>query len=569
MNDVNYRQNEKGGWDIYIDDTDFGVSLYIPSGHKPEDYNITFNFFKVGESTILPMRKCVNVAIELLNPPETTKEIYFDQTAGVHFVDNLMFCIREGLRMQGNDRLVVGTSVDHSPDGFRRVTRNYLNLALNSGTSITFCKRESEKEISEPPLKKLTPNILNGYIERNKNIDYTLSDSGGILFITNNEYKANKESNYKNLSVDLDADHSIFIYNNFDCPDEKSKANGLSIKADAAQWVHTMCHIYGENKIIVEPLNEKKPTLLITSAGVTFNTINATMRAKTNELALLNDGALHTLEISGDISLLGKKEINVITSLKNISLRNSTIENQYGPLNLTDSAIHRVNAQLSNGNNKRFFINNSVITDSTIKGHQGDIVSSNLSRVTMNNSKFEKGAEMIFAKKLDVKFNSKNTSEYWVECQIDNLELKEKSVFKIGDPLKPIIWPKDANYTPPPVNVLYGNIKNTVISGNSSISGFPLSELNNSILENADLYCSLPEVKINNTILKNSSSLDGISEISNSEIDNSHITAKKPTAINGQFLQKEKIKDYENFLNKDDQNLANDISCTTNEISLL
>jgi hypothetical protein len=569
MNDVNYRQNEKGGWDIYIDDTDFGVSLYIPSGHRPEDYNITFNFFKVGESTVLPMRKCVNVAIELLNRPETTKEIYFDQTAGVHFVDNLMLCIREGLRMQGNDRLVVGASVDHSPDGFRRVTINYLNLALNSGTSITFCKRESEKELSEPPLKKLTPNILNGYIERNKNIDYTLVDSGGILFIANNEYKASNENKYKNLSVNLDADHSIFIYNNFDCPDKKSKANDLSIKADTAQWVHTMCHIYGENKIIVEPLNEKKPTLLTTSAGVTFNTINATMKAKTNELALLNDGALHTLEISGDISLLGKKEINVITSLKNISLRNSTIENQYGPLNLTDSTIHRVNAQLSNGNNKRFFINNSVITDSTIKGHQGDIVSSNLSRVTMNNSKFEKGAEMIFAKKLDIKFNSKNTSEYWVECQIDNLELKENSVFKIGDPSKPIIWPKDANYTPPPVNVLYSSIKNTVVSGNSNISGFPLSELNNSILESANLYCSLPEVKINNTILKNSSSLDGISEISNSEIDNSHITAKKPTAINGQFLQKEKIKDYENFVGKSDQNLANDISYAINEMSLL
>ena len=569
MNSVNYRQNEKGGWDIYIDDTDFGVSLYIPSGHKPEDYNITFNFFKVGENTILPMRKCVNVAIELLNPPETTKGIYFDQTAGVHFVDNLMLSIRDGLRMEANDRLVVGTSVDHSPDGFRRITRDYLNLAFNSGTSINFCKKESGKELSEPPLKKLTPNILNGYIERNKNIDYTLTDSGGILFIANNEYKASEENKHKNLSVDLDADHSIFIYNSFDCPDKKSKANGLSIKADVAQFLHTMCHIYGENKIIVEPLNEKKPTLLTTSAGVTFNAISATMRAKTNELALLNDGALHALEISGDISLLGKKEISVITSLKNISLRNSTIENQYGPLNLTDSTIQRVNAQLSNGNNKRFSINNSVITDSIIKGHQGDIVSSNLSRVTMNNSKFEKGAEMIFAKKLDVKFNSKNTREYWVECQIDNLELKENSVFKIGDPSKPIIWPKDANYTPPPVNVLYSSIKNTVISDNSSISGFPLYELNNSILENADLYCSLPEIKINNTILKNSSSLNGISEVSNSEIDNSHITAKKPTAINGQFLQKEKIKDYENFVNKDDQNLAKDMNYATNEMSLL
>ena len=316
MNNVNYRQNEKGGWDIYIDDTDFGVSLYIPSGHKPEDYNIKFDFFKVGENTIFPIRKCVNVAIELLNPPETTKGIYFDQTAGVHFVDNLMLSIREGLRMEANDRLVVGTSVDHSPDGFRRITRDYLNLALNSGTSITFCKRESGRELSEPPLKKLTPNILNGYIERNKNIDYTLSDSGGILFIANNEYKASEENKHKNLSVDLDADHSIFIYNNFDCPDKKSQMNDLSIKADTAQWVHTMGHIYGENKIIVEPLNEKKPTLLTTSAGVTLNAINATMRVKTNELALLNDGALHTLEISGDISLLGKKRLVLLPLLK-------------------------------------------------------------------------------------------------------------------------------------------------------------------------------------------------------------------------------------------------------------
>lgn len=569
MNNVNYRQNQKGGWDIYIDDTDFGVSLYIPSGHKPEDYNIKFNFLKVGENTVLPMRKCVNVAIELLNPPETTKGIYFDQTAGVHFVDNLMLSIRDGIRMEANDRLVVGTSVDHSPDGFRRITRDYLNLAFNSGASITFCKRESEKELSEPPLKKLSPNILNGYIERNKNIDYTLTDNGGILFIANNEYKASEENKHKNLSVDLNADHSIFIYNSFDCPDKKSKANELSIKADAAQFLHTMSHIYGENKIIVEPLNEKKPTLLTTSAGVTFNAISATMRAKTNELALLNDGALHTLEISGDISLLGKKEISVIISLKNISLRNSTIENQYGPLNLTDSTIHCVKAQLSNGNNKRVSINNSVITDSTIKDHQGNIVSSTFSNVTMNNSKFAKGAGMIFAKNLEVDFVFNNKRKYWILYNIDGLELKEGSIFKIGDSANPAIWPRNLRYFPPKYDGLSVKIKNTVISGNSSISGFPLSELNNSILENADLYCSLPDVKINNTVLKNNSSLNCIIEVNNSEIDNSHITAKKPTAINGQFLQKERIKDYENFLNKDDQNLANDISYATNEINLL
>ena len=186
----------------------------------------------------------------------------------------------------------------------------------------------------------------------------------------------------------------------------------------------------------------------------------------------------------------------------------------------------------------------------------------------MDGCTFAEGSTLELAKKTDIKYMSSNNmaNEFKdISYTIKNVELKEKSCIRTYFEAH---WPDGLDYKEPD-NSRHITINNVIATGNNNLKGFPLSELNNSLLENTNLYCSLPEVKINNTILKNSAYLNYINEVNNSEIYDSQITAKKPMAISDQFLKKEKIEDYEKFLNPNGEYLANDIGRVTNKISPL
>lgn len=78
MNTMAYRQNQKGGWDVYFNNEEFGITFWLPQGYKPEDYDIQFK--ENERSTLLP---CENLNIEFVSPPETTSLIKFDQGANI------------------------------------------------------------------------------------------------------------------------------------------------------------------------------------------------------------------------------------------------------------------------------------------------------------------------------------------------------------------------------------------------------------------------------------------------------------------------------------------------------
>lgn len=146
MNDLDYRQNQKGGWDVYLNNEEFGITLWLPKGYKPEDYQIKFKTDDVSNATL---RRCHNVNIEVLNTPENTKgRLSFDKYAGAHFVDNLMICVKDGFSLDFNENTLLGSSVPHSPDGFRRVYMDYFDLSHNYNVDM-------EKKLTLAPLPTL------------------------------------------------------------------------------------------------------------------------------------------------------------------------------------------------------------------------------------------------------------------------------------------------------------------------------------------------------------------------------------------------------------------------------
>lgn len=80
---VDYKQNQRGGYQVYLDGKDYGLAFYFPKGYKPEDYDIQFK--ENERSTLLP---CENLNIEFVSPPETTSLIKFDQGANINNPNN-------------------------------------------------------------------------------------------------------------------------------------------------------------------------------------------------------------------------------------------------------------------------------------------------------------------------------------------------------------------------------------------------------------------------------------------------------------------------------------------------
>ena len=561
-----YRQNQKGGWDVYFNNEEFGITFWLPQGYKPEDYNIIFESNDVLNA---PLRRCHNVNIEVLNTPENTNgRLSFDKYAGAHFVDNLMICVKDGFSLEFNENTLLGSSVPHSPDGFRRVYMDYFDLSHNYNVDVVFKDPASTAPVKELEEKDIPSNIFEGFIHENKNINFTVLANRGLLALMNNTYAPMRENNYQRLDVISNADHFGFAFNDITIKTtkefiDKKRPAELNFNAEAAIWSETKLDVLGVNTITLKSPSSSKPAILKGSKVEGFFS-DADLEFM-GKKAKITGSSKVSLNLFGYSSLKANGNIAIEATKENTSLYKAKIESKNGPLNIFDSNLDSVKAEFNMKKGIVASIKESRIKASTIRAHQSNIVSSNFSNVMMNNSKFGQGAKITLAEGLEVDLHNYHRTKY----EIDNLELKENSTLKIGGQDAFVFWPENTNYQLPEVKAFSMNITNTVVSGSNNLKGFPLSELNNSLLENTNLYCFFPEVKINNTILKNSVSLKYISEVNNSEIDNSHITAKEPMAISDQFLQKEKIEDYEKFLNKNVEYLVNDIGHVTNEISPL
>ena len=566
MNDLEYRQNDRGGWDVYFNNEEFGITFWLPDGYKPEDYNIIFESNDVLNA---PLRRCHNVNIEFLNTPEnTTGRLAFDKYSGTHFIDNLMVCIKDGFNLSFNENTIVGSSVPNSPDGFRRVYVDFFAFHHNYNTDVIFKGSDLTTPVKELETKDKPLRVFHGVITGNKNINFTVVANRGIWSFYDNTYATTRENNYQRLEVNSDADHFGFVANKISLKStkediDKKRPAELNFNGDAVFWNESKLDVLGVNTITMKSSSPSKQAIVDSSRVEGFFS-DADLEL-IGKKAKITGSTKVSLNLFGYSSLKANGNVAIEATKENTSLYKAKIESKNGPLNIFDSNLDSVKAEFNMKKGIVAAIKDSRIKASTIRAHQSNIVSSNFSNVMMNNSKFGQGAKITLAEGLEVDLHNYHRTKY----EIDNLELKENSTLKIGGQDAFVFWPENTNYQLPEVKAFSMNITNTVVSGSNNLKGFPLSELNNSLLENTNLYCFFPEVKINNTILKNSVSLKYISEVNNSEIDNSHITAKEPMAISDQFLQKEKIEDYEKFLNKNVEYLVNDIGHVTNEISPL
>lgn len=553
MNTLEYRQNDKGGWDVYLNNEEFGITLWLPKGYKPEDYQIKFKIDDVSNATL---RRCHNVNIEVLNTPENTMgRLSFDKYAGAHFVDNLMICIKDGFSLEFNENTLLGSSVPHSPDGFRRVYMDYFDLSHNYNVDVVFKDSASTAPVKELEEKDIPSNIFEGFIHENKNINFTVLANRGLLAFMNNTYAPMRENNYQRLDVVSNADHFGFCFNDIAIKStkefiDKKRPAELNFNAEAAIWSETKLDVLGVNTITLKSPNSSKPAILKGSKVEGFFS-DADLEL-TCKKAKITGSSKVGLNLFGSSSLKANGNIAIEGKLENTSLYKAKIENKNGPLNIFDSKLESVNAEFDMKKGIVASIKDSRIKASTITNQNGNIVKSNFANTTMENCTFAEGSSLELAKKTDIKYISGNNmaNEFKdISYTIKNVELKEKSCIRTYFEAH---WPDGLDYKEPDGN-RHITISNVIATGNNSLQRFVPTSIDNSLLNNVLLFSYYPDVAINNSIMRDSISLTNVIAVEGSDLRNTTIDASKPPVkVEDECISSENIKDYaKHIANKD------------------
>lgn len=551
MNNLDYRQNQKGGWDVYFNNEEFGITFWLPDGYKPEDYNIIFESNDVLNA---PLRRCHNVNIEVLNTPEkTTGRLAFDKYSGTHFIDNLMVCIKDGFNLSFNENTIVGSSVPHSPDGFRRVYVDFFAFHHNYNTDVIFKGSNLTTPVKELETKDKPLRVFHGVITGNKNINFTVMANRGLWSFYDNTYAPTRENNYQRLEVNSDADHFGFVANKISLKStkediDKKRPVELNFNGDAVFWNESKLDILGVNTITMKSSSPSKQAIVDSSkvegffSDADLNLVGKKAKITGSSKVSLNLFGYSSLKANGNVAIEAKVE--------NTSLYKAKIENKNGPLNVFDSKLDNVNAEFNMKKGIVASIKESWIKNSTIANQNGNIVKSNFANTTMENCTFAEGSTLELTRKTDIKYMSDGKSCNEIEninYTLKNIELKEKSSIKTVFEAE---WREGVDYKPR--GERHVSINNVIATGNNSIQRFVPTSINNSLLNNVLVFNYHPDVTINNSILGGSISLTNITSVESSDLCHAVIDASTPVKMEDESVSYKNIKDYAKYIaNKD------------------
>ena len=553
MTTTEYRQNDKGGWDVYFNNEEFGITFWLPDGYKPEDYNIIFESNDVLNA---PLRRNHNVNIEFLNTPEhTTGRLTFDKYSGTHFIDNLMVCIKDGFNLSFNENTIVGSSVPHSPDGFRRVYVDFFAFHHNYNTDVIFKGSDLTIPVKELETKDKPLRVFHGVITGNKNINFTVMANRGLWSFYDNTYAPTRENNYQRLEVNSDADHFGFVANKISIKStkediDKKRPAELNFNGDAVFWNESNLEVLGVNTVTMKSSSPSKQAIVDSNrvegffSDVDLNLVGKKAKITGSTKVSLNLFGYSSLKANGNVAIEATKE--------NTSLYKAKIESKNGPLNIFDSNLDSVKAEFNMKKGIVASIKESRIKASTITNQNGNIVKSNFANTTMENCTFAEGSSLELAKKTDIKYISGNnmTNEFKdISYTIKNVELKEKSCIRTYFEAH---WPDGLDYKEPDGN-RHVTINNVIATGNNSLQRFVPASISNSLLNNVLLFSYYPDVTINNSIMRDSISLTNVVTVESSDLRNTTIDASRPPVkVEDECISSENIKDYtKHIANKD------------------
>lgn len=492
---------------------DMGVSFI--TDHNIEDYPISVRESIAGQ--ICHYKPCKNVVVKLMNPPELTKNIEISKDANLDFNSDFVLGIENSLVISQNKK----TSIFYKPndEGENLLVFRDLAISGNDNFYLYLTDSNTDRSLDDLLLDSMKKPVQK--ISDNKNISLSVRrDIRGIDF-KNNSGSDNKKR------VDIIADSILTSINNVTI-----KVSGatptINLSADAVALEGTTFEVGG----ILDITNNGKDTLggskLAIANATIAQTIGDIAHIKSSHLIVdcdyLNIHSNVKLNISGNSEIIcqggrvdfeGSKGVWYFCDAKIIAPQ--ATELTVNELAMQADALLEI-TQTKDGkcNIKRAWLYGSQMRD--VKGGTIDAFLSNDSKV--DGITFGDNSSFVFGDS----YFSTDDGKY----EAKNITLKDNSSLSVKNSK-----PDDA----------YMKIEDVIVSDECKIDGNIAANIKNSVFNKADIFFTEKQgnIDIVNTIFEGKNSIEGISSIVDSSIENSTIVG------NGDKIEAFMMKNIKNF----------------------
>ena len=561
---VDYKQNQRGGYQVYLDGSDYGLTFYLPNGYKPEDYKIEFK--ENERSTLLP---CENLNIEFVSPPETTSLIRFDQGANIICEDkDIMFSLKESLELGINTRVLIETNIKPDADGFKRIHRNRLSIKDNYHISLGFLdKGIKSKEIPEKlthiRLASKRP-IIDGEIAHNKNINFVVLANSPLIHLTGNEYNIHRENNEPMLRLFLLCPSATIVATNeFKFPDAKSSINELIFESDFLYWTYSTTYIGGElNKLKLQSdgftkIENYGMSVMLVESDTTINCENLYFNGGATGELIAMQPRIRT-SFFGKNTISCKKALDIVSLVASTSLDQVSIDSKSDKLTISNTpSIFRseISFKPDDPSTEEVLIEDATLNKCSIKNHRGDLCNIKLAEAILDGCNFNKNAYLNFSYRSELEVEGRDYKDYAnIYYNLTNVEVKEGATFKVD---MQATWKKAfSNLDYAEGMEFFLNMTNCVINGECELHGF-VPNLNNVILDNANLTCNYPLMEANNSVIRDKVELFNIKGVNNSELNKAVVDSSEPIKIDSEIISSNYIPDYVAYLAEKDSSSKN------------
>lgn len=472
---------------------DIGVSFI--TDHNIEDYPISVRESIAGQ--ICHYKPCKNVVVKLMNPPHLTKNIEISKDANLDFNSDFAIGIENSLVIFQNKK----TSIFYKPndEGENLLIFKDLEISGNDNFYLYLTDSDTNRSLDDLLLDSMKKHAQK--ISSNKNISLsTRKDLRGIDF-KNNSGSDNKKR------VDIIADSILASINNVTIKVAGATPT-INLAADAVALEGTTFEVGG----ILDITNDGKDTLggskLAIANGTIAQTIDDIAHIKSSHLVVdcdyLNIHSNVTLKISGNNEIICPGGRVDFEGGKNSLIESKVIvpkgtELIINVLSMQDDSLLEI-TQTQNG---KCNIKSAIFSGGQMRDAKGGMIDAVLS----NNAKVD---SITFGDSSYFWFGTSYFSADSGKYEAKNITLKENASLFVKNNR-----PDDA----------YMKIEDVIVSGNCQIDGSLAANIKNSVLNKANISFTEKQgpIDIINTIFEGQNSIEGISSIVDSSIENSTI----------------------------------------------
>lgn len=472
---------------------DMGVSFI--TDHNIEDYPILV--IESIDGRVSHYKPCKNVVVKLLNPPHLTSRIEISKDANLDFDSDFALGIEKSLVISSNKK----TSIFYKPNekGENLLTFKDLEISGNDNFHLYLTDSDTNRSLDDLLLDSMKKQVQR--ISDNKNILFSVRKDIRAIDFKNNSGSDNKKR------VDVIADSILASINNITI-----KVSGatptINLGADAVALEGTTFEVGG----ILDITNNGKDTLGGSKLAIANDTISQTIddvaHIKSSHLIVdcdyLNIHSNVTLNISGNNEIICQGGRVDFEGGKNSLIESKVIAPKNTELTINTLSIHDDSLlEITQTKDGKCNIKSAIFSGGQMRDAKGGTIDAVLS----NNAKVD---GITFGDDSSFWFGTSYFSADRGKYEAKNITLKDNSSLFVKNSK-----PDDA----------YIKIEDVIVSGECKIDGNLAANIKNSVFNKADIVFTKKQgnIDIVNTIFEGKNSIEGISAIVDSSIENSTI----------------------------------------------